>query len=63
MARRPTDKPSPAGKPLPRWEIVRVRAKGEHFGIVEAADEAAAIKAAAEKFGTDPKRLMAVRRS
>lgn len=37
-------------KKLVRWEVIRLRAKGEYLGKVEAADEQAAIKAAVKAF-------------
>jgi hypothetical protein len=48
------------------WKIIRLRAKAEFVGIVEAPDEEAAISAAIDLFKiTDPhqKRLLAQRRS
>jgi hypothetical protein len=45
-----------------RWSILIVRAKLQWLGDVEAATEAEAIAKGAERFGKDPKRLMAVRR-
>jgi len=47
------------------WRIIRVRAKGEFLGYVQAPDEKAAIEAAAKEFGIAPemqKRLLAQRR-
>lgn len=48
------------------WEVIRLRARGEYLGMIRAADEEAAIKAAIKTFEiTDPehqKRLL-VRRA
>jgi hypothetical protein len=44
------------------WDIVRAGAKIEWLGSVEAADERDAIEKAAEKFKTDPNKLLAVKR-
>jgi hypothetical protein len=52
-------------KPLPSWRISVIRKKGELLGFVEAPDEAAAIKAAIDRFEIKDeerqKRLVAVR--
>ncbi len=32
------------------WQVIRLRARGEHLGIVKAVDEAAALKAAMKLF-------------
>jgi hypothetical protein len=45
------------------WDIVRAGARIEFLGGVEATDERDAIEKAAEKFKTDPNKLLAVKRS
>ena len=42
-----TRKPKPK---LYRWHVARIRKKGEFLGIVEAPDEATAIKEAIERY-------------
>ena len=37
-------------KKAPVWEVIRLRAKGEYLGRIEAPDEAAALKAAIKTF-------------
>jgi len=52
----------PMPKKIYEWRIIRIRAKGEFLGYVEAPDEKAAIEAAAKEFGIAPelqKRLLA----
>jgi hypothetical protein len=52
-------------KKLYEWKIIRLRAKGEFLGYVEAPDEQAAIAAAAKEFEIAPElafRLVAQRR-
>jgi hypothetical protein len=44
------------------WDIVRAGARIEWLGSIEAADERDAIEMAAEKFKTDPNKLLAVKR-
>jgi hypothetical protein len=48
---------------LRSWDIVRASARIEFLGSVEATDERDAIEKAAEKFKTDPNKLLAVKRS
>ncbi len=44
-------------KLTPTWSISVLRRKGEHLGVVEAADADEAIKVAIERFGiSDPER-------
>jgi hypothetical protein len=45
------------------WDIVHAGARIEFLGSVEATDERDAIEKAAEKFKTDPNKLLAVKRS
>jgi hypothetical protein len=45
------------------WDIVRAGSKIEFLGSVEATDERDAIEKAAKEFKTDPKKLLAVKRS
>jgi hypothetical protein len=48
---------------LVRWDIVNAGAGIEFLGSVEATDERDAIEKAAKEFKTDPKKLLAVKRS
>jgi hypothetical protein len=57
-SRKPDDPASDV--PLRRWDIYQVRAKAALLGVVHAPDEASAISKAAEHYGKDPKRLIAV---
>jgi hypothetical protein len=50
----------PMAKPLHRWDIYRVAAKARLLGAVEAETAEEAIALGAERFGRDPKRLIAV---
>jgi hypothetical protein len=45
------------------WDIVRAAARIEFLGSVEATDERDAIEKAVQEFKTDPKKLLAVKRS
>jgi hypothetical protein len=45
------------------WDIVYAGVRIEWLGSVEATDERGAIEKAAEKFKTDPNKLLAVKRS
>jgi hypothetical protein len=49
-------------KPLCRWNIYLVQAKGGWLGEIEPDAAEEAIKVASERFGQEAKRLMAVRR-
>jgi hypothetical protein len=49
-------------KPLFRWNIYLLQSKGRWLGEIEAHTAEEAIKIASERFGQDPKRLIAVRR-
>jgi hypothetical protein len=40
-------------KKLPHWEVIRIRARGEYLGVVQAADEEAALKAAIKLFALE----------
>jgi hypothetical protein len=42
--------------PMPRWRVDIIRKRAEHLGTVEAPNETAAIKAAAERFDIGPER-------
>jgi len=47
----------PMRKKVSKWEVIRLRAKGEYLGVVSAADEEAALKVAIKAFAiTDPER-------
>ncbi len=54
MARKPTPR-----KPIRRWRIILVRAKGAPLGTVEAPDAESAIEIGAREFGYDARRLIA----
>lgn len=41
----------PMRKKLSDWQVIRLRAKGEYLGRVQAPDEEAAMKAAIKAFG------------
>jgi len=50
-----------ARKPLPRWDIYIAKAKAQWLGIVEARDAEEAIAKAAQEFGREASKLIAVR--
>jgi hypothetical protein len=52
----------PMAKPLFRWNIYLVQAKGRWMGEIEAGTAEEAIKIASERFGQEAGRLIAVRR-
>jgi hypothetical protein len=41
---------------MPRWSVDIIGKRAEHLGIVEAKDEAGAIKKATEMYGIPPER-------
>jgi hypothetical protein len=43
----------PMRKKEREWEVIRLRARGEHLGCVTAPDEQAALKAALKTFALD----------
>lgn len=66
LAARTTKRPmvrtrTPKPDKLPSWRIVAIRKKGERVAVIAAKDAQAAIEKAAELYGLDPKRLMALR--
>ena len=44
----------PMPKKVSEWQVIRLRAKGEYLGKVQAPDEQAAMKAAVKAFGLRP---------
>jgi hypothetical protein len=51
------------GEPLLSWSVYLANAPAKWLGTVDASTADGAIEVAAEKFGEEPERLMAVRRA